>query len=552
MSSILGTTALGDPSVSAPDPASVSGGIVPAASQAASAVSQPSQPQAPSQPTPAPAQGGSRLARIIQAVAKVADTGLAGVPDKGRPSFVTGLGEGARAEQANIANQQAIKFQSFQDQVRLAQLHAQDQKLQLDTQAQTDAHVKAELDNRALANELGIKYDTIASDGDTVMGHLEAQTAAKGSASVPAGTHLSGDGETVNIPQNTQQTQDGQKQLYSMLAPAYGLPPIPPGAQFVPPNLMNMLTNKIHGYEATGPRAGQTPSHDDLPGKIGALQIQRDQLAKDGNTSPQALKALDNTLAIYKANLNALDEHAESVRKQQKQNDLDVANDPDNQSPQQKATLQHTQLENQQIAQNIKNNQPNGGASADDFGNPITPRPGGAKVANQTANSFKKNADNLAQTEQTYQQFQSVLNDINSGKDITGAQSVVSLFNAIGLSAEPLKGKGFRINNNTVEEHANATGLDQKAVKSFASLQNGEVVTPQQIKDYANIALDTRKNAYITNYNEARAMGINPSFLLPKGNGQKIDPSTASIFLHLAGGDPTKARTAAQKSGWGF
>src|SRR5579864_2589025 len=329
MSSILGTTALGDPSVSAPDPASVSGGIVPAASQAASAVSQPSQPQAPSQPTPAPAQGGSRLARIIQAVAKVADTGLAGIPDKGRPSFTTGLGEGARAEQANIANQQAIKFQSFQDQVRLAQLHAQDQKLQLDTQAQTDAHVKAELDNRALANELGIKYDTIASDGDTVMGHLEAQTAAKGSASVPPGTHLSGDGETVNIPRNDQATQDGQKQMYSMLAPAYGLRPVPPGAQFVPPNLMNMLTNKIHGYEATGPRAGQTPSHDDLPGKIGALQIQRDQLAKDGNTSPQALKALDNTLAIYKANLDALDSHAADVESKKKAADIAAQSSPE-------------------------------------------------------------------------------------------------------------------------------------------------------------------------------------------------------------------------------
>src|SRR5579864_6883403 len=331
MSSILGTTALGDPSVSAPDPASVSGGIVPAASQAASAVSQPSQPQAPSQPTPAPAQGGSRLARIIQAVAKVADTGLAGVPDKGRPSFVTGLGEGARAEQANIANQQAIKFQSFQDQVRLAQLHAQDQKLQLDTQAQTDAHVKAELDNRALANELGIKYDTIASDGDTVMGHLEAQTAAKGSASVPPGTHLSGNGDTVNIPRNDQATQDGQKQMYSMLAPAYGLPPVPPGAQFVPPNLMNMLTNKIHGYEATGPRAGQTPSHEDLPGKIGALQIQRDQLAKDG-APPQALQALDNTLGIYKANLDALDKHAADVKAKSKQAELDVENNPNNQA----------------------------------------------------------------------------------------------------------------------------------------------------------------------------------------------------------------------------
>ena len=100
MSSILGSTSLGDPSVdnSTPDPASITGGIVPAAAQAEAAVNTPSQPAAQT-PTPVPpAQGGSRLARIVQAVANVASTALSGIPDQGRPSFVTGLGEGARAE----------------------------------------------------------------------------------------------------------------------------------------------------------------------------------------------------------------------------------------------------------------------------------------------------------------------------------------------------------------------------------------------------------------------------------------------------------------------
>src|SRR5438445_7006802 len=62
-------------------------------------------PAAPQQPT-TPAQGGSRLAAIVSAVAKTVSTGLSGIPDKGRPSFVTGLGEGARAEQAAVAQQQ--------------------------------------------------------------------------------------------------------------------------------------------------------------------------------------------------------------------------------------------------------------------------------------------------------------------------------------------------------------------------------------------------------------------------------------------------------------
>ena len=264
------------------------------------------QPQA-AQPQAAPAQPQSRLGAIVQAVAKVASAGLQGIPDKGRPNFISGLGEGARSAQA-------LKFKSFDDQVRLAQLHNQDIKLQNDTQEQTDAHKRAELDNRALANSLGIDYDTIPSDGKAVMDHLQAQTAASGAASVPPGTHLSGDGSTVNIPKDNQATRDGQKQMYGMLGPALGLPSLPPSAQFVPPNLMNMLTNKLHGYSIDG----KPINHEELPGAIGALQAQRDALAKNG-ASPDQLKAIDNTLGIYKANLNALDEHAAGVKAKGKQ-----------------------------------------------------------------------------------------------------------------------------------------------------------------------------------------------------------------------------------------
>jgi hypothetical protein len=235
--------------------------------------------------------------------------GLSGVSDKGRPSFFGGLGEGARGEQAAQAAQQEIKFKSFDDQVRMAQLHNQDLKMQNDTQAQTDAHTKADLDNRALANSLGVDYDTIANHGSAVMDHLSAQTEANGAAAVPAGTHLSGDGKTVQIPQDTQQTRDGQKQMYNQLAPALGLPSLPQGAQFVPPKNMNMLTNKIHGFDING----EPLKHDDLPTYISTTQTQRDAMAKNGASDSQ-LKTLDNMIGIYKANLGALDTHADAVK----------------------------------------------------------------------------------------------------------------------------------------------------------------------------------------------------------------------------------------------
>jgi len=93
--------------------------------------------------------------------------------------------------------------------------------------------------------------------------------------------------------------------------------------------------------------------------------------------------------------------------------------------------------------------------------------------------------------------FNQVLGDINAGKDMTGAQSVVALFNAIGLSATPLKGMGMRINSNTVAEHVGARGLGQSLYQKFLGLKNGDIITPQQVKDYATIAMQARHDAYV-------------------------------------------------------
>ena len=175
---------------------------------------------------------------------------------------------------------------------------------------------------------------------------------------------------------------------------------------------------------------------------------------------------------------------------------------------------------------------------------------GGVKEYAKARASFKKNADDLAGTEQTFQQFGQILDDANSGKDLTGAESVVALFNAIGISAEPLKGKGFRINQSTVEEHANARGLGESLYQKLLRLKTGDVVTAQQVKDYATIADQARTNKYVSLVNEAHNAGLNADFLLPNGNGRKLDSGTAKIFLTLGGGNKDVARSAAAKKGW--
>src|SRR5438876_997920 len=73
---------------------------------------------------------GSRLLQILGSVAKVGSTAMAGISDKGRSTFFTGLGEGARSAQAANAQDQELKFRSFSDQVRLAQLHNEDVRMQ--------------------------------------------------------------------------------------------------------------------------------------------------------------------------------------------------------------------------------------------------------------------------------------------------------------------------------------------------------------------------------------------------------------------------------------
>jgi hypothetical protein len=116
---------------------------------------------------------------------------------------------------------------------------------------------------------------------------------------------------------------------------------------------------------------------------------------------------------------------------------------------------------------------------------------------------------------------------------MTGAESVVGLFNAIGISATPLAGKGFRINSNTIEEHVEARGIDQAAYQQLLSLKNGDVITPKQLSDYSNIAEGVYHNAYVNAADEAHRQGL-PVDFLPQGGGRPVDPITARIYLDTA------------------
>jgi hypothetical protein len=267
--------------------------------------------------------GGSRLLGILKAVAGVASNGLAGIPDKGRPSFVTGVGEGTRSAQAAQKQAQDIKFKTFDDQVRAAQLHNQDLAMQAHTQEQQDAHEDHMTKMHAGDADWGIKYDSVSNDGEAVMDHMRTQTAANGSVSVPAGTHVSGDGKTILIPQQTPETDAGQLSQYKAVGPALGFTlQAPSGATKLDPKVANAFYNKLQGFDANGNIYNATK----LPALIASNQSQRSDLAKRG--APQAqLDALDGIVAKQKAQLKA-DNDANDLaanKTLQRQKDLEAA-----------------------------------------------------------------------------------------------------------------------------------------------------------------------------------------------------------------------------------
>lgn len=181
----------------------------------------------------------------------------------------------------------------------------------------------------------------------------------------------------------------------------------------------------------------------------------------------------------------------------------------------------------------------------------FVPTVGSQKESDTRFRSFKKNLDALSQSEQSYAQFQQALSDINTG-NWTGADSVVALFNAIGLSAAPLAGRGFRVNENTIREHEHARGWEGALQAKLQGVSTGAVITPQQLRDYASIASQARSQQIIATANQMHAAGISADAALPTGNGRRIDADTARIFLTLANNDPNKARQAASAKGWTF
>lgn len=273
-----------------------------------------------------PAQPQSRLSQVLSAVAKVGSTAIAATPQGGRPSFLGGLGAGARAEQASQAaaaqQQQDIKFRSFDDQVRLSQLHAQDQEQQNRNQAQQDAHEAHMQTMSQLMDDFGIEHDTVPNNGAAAIDYMKTQTAGNGAVAVPPGTHISGDGKSILIPKDTPETDAGQLALFKAVGPALGLNAnIPSGATKLSPQLATVLYNKLQGY---GPD-GHPYTADQLPALIAGNQQQLSDLKAKGAPQPQ-IDAVTGIIAKQKAHLQADQDALNQATQRKTQATIDVNN----------------------------------------------------------------------------------------------------------------------------------------------------------------------------------------------------------------------------------
>ena len=195
-----------------------------------------------------------------------------------------------------------------------------------------------------------------------------------------------------------------------------------------------------------------------------------------------------------------------------------------------------------------------GGEKKDAFGNPVGAPGMDKKEYVKRVDTYNKDySKDLNQLDAARSQLTDIIKNAEATGKLPGADAVVGIFDAIGLSSAPLKGRGFRINNQVVGEHVEGTrNAWQGAALKLSRLTpegTGQIVSLQQLKDYQRIMDQARHDAYVGAGNDAvnRGIGIQNA---PRGNGNAIDANTMDIFLTMAHGDPKVASSIAKQYGW--
>ena len=159
----------------------------------------------------------------------------------------------------------------------------------------------------------------------------------------------------------------------------------------------------------------------------------------------------------------------------------------------------------------------------------------------------------LNQLDAARSQLTGIIKNAEKTGQLPGADAVVGVFDAIGISSAPLKGRGFRIGDRIISEHVEGTrnAWESMALKLQRLTPNGtgQVVSLDQLKAYERIMDESRLDAYTGAASDALNRGIGVQ-ILPRGFGQPVDNNTMDIFLKLAKNDPHLTSALLKQYGW--
>lgn len=434
--------------------------------------------------------GGSRLQAILAAVSNVGSTALAGVPDRGRPGFIQGLGEGARAEQADQANQQAIKFQSFNDSVRAAQLHNEDIRMQWADQDHQDA-VQANADAQAkrMTDQTGMTYTFVPNDagGKAALAQMGGQMAQNGSVSVPDLTIPGPKGWYIPNKNSADQAQARTKD-YNSRAQFYALPSVPNG--IVKDNLYDVLRNMSNGYDPAG-----NPMHaNDLQSRVDNMTEQLAKYKEQPNADPNTIKAVQSDID-HLTNLQGITDKREQAAVAKAAQDKAA----------QAGAVANAQLPAKLAAQdNAASNKP----QKADTNMYVGTAPDGAQVAGTSSDLQSAGAQGVTKLDADTQKkvitarqliapnglFLDVKNDIaalDSQGKLGNVASRWNNFMAGKLGDDPdfaaLNTHMGLLSTALMQAHVGARGSSEM-LEHFQNLMNQKISTPQQLKAQLNAA----------------------------------------------------------------
>lgn len=516
--------------------------------------------------TPTATAPAARNPRPWLAILQGALDGLTGIKKEGRGGFGIGVAQGVGASiaqsQQRAQVQSQIKFQSAQSANLVAEAAYRNQQLHQMGQESEDVHNKNAMDIMKDLQVNGIPFQAIGRDQNSANAFLTSASAKNNGVPPYSVLHVGDQFIAIDLNQISQGNQmlpiiNHYEKMTGQLGPD-GQPMTTPAllAQMPPQAKYSLFDTAVHYKNPVVRTQGEL---DDAMNRASILEKVPDYPGKADD-----LKSLNSVIDTAKKTIAQTTAEAETRKLETgtlNENDArTIATAPAGQfsAPrvaQAKTWLSQNEAEKTRIYGTEHPEEQKLSDGTDPFGNPI----GNTAVKTQkdyktTVAAYNKDySKDLNQLDQAREQLSGIISNAEKTGKLPGADAVVGIFDAVGLSSAPLKGRGFRINNQVLGEHVEGTrnAWQNMAIK-LARLTpegTGQIVSLKQLQDYQRIMDQAHHDAYVGAANDAINRGIGVQSV-PRGNGKPADNNTIDIFLTLSKGDAGKASKLLKQYDW--